>query len=79
MAQMKNWRHIWKISALAGENKMLYTYPHYYRKFQCIASECEDTCCAGWEIMIDDKALEKYKKAKGPVGNSSARRGARSR
>lgn len=48
---------------------MLYTYPHYYRKFQCIASECEDTCCAGWEIMIDDKALEKYKKAKGPVGN----------
>ena len=48
---------------------MLYTYPHYYRKFQCIASECEDTCCAGWEIMIDDKALEKYKKAKGPIGN----------
>ena len=48
---------------------MLYTYPHYYRKFQCIASECEDTCCAGWEIMIDDKALEKYKKAKDPVGN----------
>ena len=41
---------------------MLYTYPHYYRKFQCIASECEDTCCAGWEIMIDDKALEKYRK-----------------
>ena len=51
------------------ELEMLYTYPHYYRKFQCIASECEDTCCAGWEIMIDDKALEKYKKAKGPVGN----------
>ncbi len=48
---------------------MLYTYPHYYRKFQCIAAECEDTCCAGWEIMIDDKALEKYKKAKGPIGN----------
>ena len=46
---------------------MLYTYPHYYRKFQCIASECEDTCCAGWEIMIDDKALEKYRKThKGP-------------
>ena len=48
---------------------MLYTYPHYYRKFQCIASECEDTCCVGWEIMIDNKALEKYKKAKGPIGN----------
>ena len=48
---------------------MLYTYPHYYKKFQCIASECEDTCCAGWEIMIDDRALEKYKRTKGPIGN----------
>ena len=45
---------------------MLYTYPHYYRKFQCIASECEDTCCAGWEIMIDDKALEKYRRSHKP-------------
>lgn len=48
---------------------MLYTYPHYYKKFQCIASECEDTCCAGWEIIIDDRALEKYKRTKGPIGN----------
>ena len=48
---------------------MLYTYPHYYKKFHCTASECEDTCCAGWEIMIDKKSLEKYKKAEGPFGN----------
>ncbi|WP_432629746.1 flagellin lysine-N-methylase [Brotaphodocola sp.] len=48
---------------------MLYTYPHYYKKFQCTASECEDTCCAGWEIMIDKKSLEKYKKAEGLFGN----------
>ena len=46
------------------EGNMLYTVPHYYRKFQCIASECEDTCCAGWEIMIDDKALENIKRQK---------------
>lgn len=48
---------------------MLYTYPHYYKKFHCTASECEDTCCAGWEIMIDKKSLETYRKAEGPFGN----------
>ena len=46
---------------------MLYTYPHYYKKFQCIASECEDTCCAGWAITIDPKSLEKYRHAKGEM------------
>lgn len=48
---------------------MLYIYPHYYKKFQCIGSECPDTCCAGWAIMIDDKALKQYKKMEGPFGN----------
>lgn len=48
---------------------MLYTYPHYYKKFHCTASECEDTCCAGWEIMIDKKSLETYKNAEGLFGN----------
>lgn len=48
---------------------MRYTVPHYYNQFQCTASECPDTCCAGWQIMIDDKTLEKYKKVKGPFGN----------
>lgn len=44
------------------------TIPHYYRRFQCIASACPDTCCAGWEIVIDDKTLKKYRKIKGPLG-----------
>ena len=48
---------------------MLYTVPHYYRKFQCTASACTDTCCAGWQIMIDDKSLKKYKKIPGAFGN----------
>ena len=46
---------------------MLYTYPHYYKKFQCIASECEDTCCAGWAITIDPKSLGKYRHANGAM------------
>lgn len=48
---------------------MRYTVPHYYHQFKCTASDCADTCCAGWQIMIDDKTLQKYKKVKGPFGN----------
>ncbi len=44
---------------------MLYTIPDYYREFKCTADKCEDTCCAGWQIVIDDKALNKYKKVHG--------------
>ncbi|MBQ6815405.1 MAG: flagellin lysine-N-methylase [Lachnospiraceae bacterium] len=40
---------------------MLYTYPDYYKEFKCIADKCQDTCCAGWQIVIDDEALKKYK------------------
>lgn len=48
---------------------MKYSVPDYYHKFNCIANECEDTCCAGWEIMIDPKTLQKYKNVKGGFGN----------
>ena len=44
---------------------MLYTIPDYYKEFKCTADKCEDTCCAGWQIVIDDKALNKYKKVRG--------------
>ena len=44
---------------------MLYTIPDYYKEFHCIADKCEDTCCAGWKIVIDDKSLVKYKKISG--------------
>lgn len=44
---------------------MLYTIPDYYKEFQCIADKCEDTCCAGWQIVIDKKSLKKYRRVKG--------------
>lgn len=44
---------------------MIYTRPDYFNEFQCIADKCPDTCCAGWQIMIDDESMEKYKKIKG--------------
>ena len=39
---------------------MLNTYPDYYKKFSCIADKCPDTCCAGWEIVVDPESLKKY-------------------
>ena len=34
----RNEKKIWE-----AEYCMLYTIPHYYKKFQCIAGECPDT------------------------------------
>lgn len=48
---------------------MLYTVPHYYNKFHCVAGACSDTCCAGWAIMIDDASIKRYHKRKGAFGN----------
>lgn len=39
---------------------MRYVKPQYYDKFQCIADKCPDTCCAGWQIVIDEASLERY-------------------
>jgi len=35
--------------------------PDYTRSFQCIGPACEDTCCSGWTIAIDQPTHEKYK------------------
>lgn len=40
--------------------------PDYYKKFQCIAGECKDNCCIGWDIMIDPYSYEKYQKVTTP-------------
>ena len=44
---------------------MLYTIPDYYHEFSCVAGKCEDTCCAGWQIVADEAALEKYRNETG--------------
>ncbi len=47
---------------------MRYIKPDYYDKFQCVADKCPDTCCAGWQIMIDEESLERYGAVKGDFG-----------
>lgn len=29
-------------------------------RFRCVGAECEDTCCAGWAIDVDDVTRKKY-------------------
>lgn len=48
---------------------MEYTYPKFFYDFQCEASACSDTCCAGWGIAVDKVSLKKYKKYPGFFGN----------
>lgn len=47
---------------------MRYLKPHYYDKFVCTAADCPDTCCAGWQIMIDEDSLDRYGKETGEFG-----------
>lgn len=36
--------------------------PAYYKNFECIADKCENNCCIGWEIDIDEDSLLLYSK-----------------
>lgn len=41
--------------------------PEYMSEFQCIGSSCEDTCCAGWGVMVDKDTFRKYRSTKHPM------------
>jgi lysine-N-methylase len=38
--------------------------PEYMKQFTCIGAACEDTCCSGWRVDIDEETYKKYKKVK---------------
>ena len=40
---------------------MIIVAPKYYKNFKCIAGDCPDSCCQGWEVDADDESLEYYK------------------
>ncbi len=43
--------------------------PDYYKEFKCIAERCTDTCCAGWQVDVDDASYAYYKTIKGSFGD----------
>ena len=44
--------------------------PKYYEKFKCIADKCKHSCCIGWQIDIDEVALNKYNSLASPYGKN---------
>lgn len=47
---------------------MILRKPDFYDTFKCIASQCTDTCCVGWEIDVDRNSQEVYNKVAGTFG-----------
>lgn len=43
--------------------------PAYFNEFICIGSACEDNCCIGWEVDIDDESLKIYNSIVGTFGD----------
>lgn len=44
---------------------MIYRKQSNFDKFKCIADKCPKSCCIGWQIMIDEESLDRYKEADG--------------
>lgn len=40
-----------------------------FASFRCIAGACPDTCCAGWEVDLDEDTLHRYHQLPGALGN----------
>lgn len=47
---------------------MILRVPSYYKEFHCIADRCQDSCCIGWEIDIDEDTYSYYKSVEGSFG-----------
>ena len=48
---------------------MLERYPSYYTQFQCLAADCPDTCCQGWDIVVDEDSQARYAALEGLLGD----------
>lgn len=48
---------------------MKYHKPSFFDQFKCIGSACTDTCCAGWEIEVDETTAQGYLAKKGAFGD----------
>lgn len=47
---------------------MLMRKPDYYDSFQCLMGACPDTCCAAWDIVIDEDSAAFYRSLPGELG-----------
>lgn len=47
---------------------LYYTFP-YVENFHCLAGLCPDSCCKGWEVVIDEPTLQTYQQCSKPIGD----------
>lgn len=47
---------------------MKHYYPAYYHTFRCIAAACPDSCCQGWDVVIDGDTEDFYHSVEGDFG-----------
>lgn len=48
---------------------MKHFYPAYYQPFHCIAAACPDSCCQGWDVVIDSETENYYHSVQGDFGD----------
>ena len=48
---------------------MKQVWPDYFERFACIKGDCRHSCCAGWEIDIDEESLARFRNVQGEIGN----------
>lgn len=47
---------------------MVYREEDDFGSFRCIAGACPESCCEGWQIVIDHDSLKRYQKDPTPFG-----------
>ena len=47
---------------------MKHSYPTYYNEFRCIAADCPDSCCQGWDVVIDSDTEAYYNTVPSSIG-----------
>lgn len=40
--------------------------PQYVFRFSCIGTECEDTCCQGWRVFVEEETYKKFRRLRHP-------------
>lgn len=47
--------------------------PSYVPKFHCLAGACPHTCCAWWQVPVDETTLRRLETLPGPLGERARR------
>lgn len=46
---------------------MKYIFTDFYSDFSCVGGECPDSCCIGWDILVDEDTCKKYAALEEPL------------